>query len=373
MTARVVMEPAVPADEPELRRLLRDAPFAGAVSLSLEREPDFHLAAGIEGDRGFVVAARAPGAGPGGPLVGLGTRSVRSAYVNGRPARLGYLGQLRAWGGGRGNVRAMRDGFALFGADRRSDEVRFDLTSIVSDNAPARRLLETGLPGYPAYRPLGELVTLALLPRTRRPRLPAGVTLQRATRERLPAIAALLAEEGARRQFAPLLDAGELASPERVRGLAPGDFHLVERDGRLAGCAAVWDQRAFKQAVVRGYSPLLAAARPLLAALARPLGIPRLPPVGSTLAAAFLAFLAVRDDDDAVLDALLDSALADAAGRGLEQLLLGLAASHPLLGAARARPHRPFRSTLYAVHWDDGAAEAAALDGRTLGPEVATL
>ncbi len=373
MTARVVMVPAVPADEPELRRLLRDAPFAGAVSLSFEREPDFHLAASIEGDRHFIVAARASGAGSGGRLVGLATRSVRAAFVNGRPVRLGYLGQMRAWGGGRGNVRAIRDGFALFRADRRPEEVPFDLTSIVSDNAPARRLLESGLPGYPTYRPLGELVTLALLPRRRGARRVAGFTLARGTRERLPELAALLAEDGARRQFAPLLTVSELASPDRVRGLSPADFHLVEREGRLVGCGAVWDQRAFKQAVVRGYSPLLAAARPLLSALARPLGIPPLPPVGSTLAAAFLAFLAVRDDDAAVLDALLDSALADAAARGLDQLLHGRAASHPLLGGARARAHRPYRSTLYAVHWGDGAAEAAALDGRTLGPEVATL
>jgi hypothetical protein len=370
MSDRVVMEPATPADEPELRRLLRDAPFAGAVSLSLEREPDFHQAASIEGDRHFVVAARAPGAGPGGPLVGLGTRSVRTALVNGRRARLGYLGQLRALGDGRGNVRAIRDGWALFRADRRPEELGFDLTSVVSDNAPARRLLERGLPGFPRYRPLGELVTLAFVPRRRRPRAPA---VRAGAASDLPAIAALLAAEGRRRQFASCPTADDLASPERARGLAPGDFLLVERDGRLVGCAALWDQRPFRQVVVRGYGSLLAAARPILSLVGRPLGIPRLPPVGATLAAAFLAFLAVEADDGEVFAALLDHALARGAARGLDQLLLGLAADHPLLPVAAARPHRRYRSTLYAVHFEEGAPDAGALDGRTLGPEVATL
>ncbi|HET9555214.1 MAG TPA: hypothetical protein VFP50_19775, partial [Anaeromyxobacteraceae bacterium] len=192
---------------------------------------------------------------------------------------------------------------------------------------------------------------------------------------RLAEVAALLAEEGARRQCAPWLAAADLASPERSRGLSPSDFLLVERGGRLAACAALWDQSAFKQAVVRGYSPLLAAARPLLALVGRPLGLPRLPPVGAPLAAAFLAFLAIRAEEDreAVLDALLGAALADAAARGLDALLLGLAAADPLLAAVRRRPHRPYRSTLYAVHFAPGAAAAAALDGRPLGPEVATL
>ncbi|HET9552787.1 MAG TPA: hypothetical protein VFP50_07455, partial [Anaeromyxobacteraceae bacterium] len=156
MSAAVQMEPARPGDEPALRRLLRESPFAGAVSLSLEREPDFQLAAAVEGDRHDVVVARAPD----GRVEGLASRSVRTAWVNGRPARLGYLGQLRAGAGGRGRVRLLRHGFRLLDAARRPDELPFDLTSIVSDNLPARRLLEAGLPGFPTYRPLGELVTL---------------------------------------------------------------------------------------------------------------------------------------------------------------------------------------------------------------------
>ena len=371
----VRMEPALPGDEPAIRRLLRETPFAGAVSLSLEREPDFHRAASVEGDRHDVVVARAGD----GALVGLATRSVRTAFVNGAPARLGYLGQLRAGGIGRGNVRAIRDGFRLLRAARRPDETAFDLTSIVSDNRPARRLLEAGLDGFPTYRPLGDLLTLALVPRARHRAPAAGLTVGPATAARLPEVAALLAAHGARRQLAPCLTAADLASAERARGLAPGDFLLVERSGRLVGCAALWDQRAFKQAVVRGYAPLLAAARPLLQVIARPLGLPRLPPVGTPLAAAFLAFLAIdpaapRVDAEAVLDALLDAALAGAAARGLTALLLGLAAEgEPLLAVARRRAHRPYRSTLYAVHLEDGAAAAAALDGRALGPEVATL
>lgn len=365
------MSLASPADEPALRRLLRETPIAGALSLSFEREPDLRLAAGIEGDRHQRVAGR----DAEGRIVGMAARSVREVWVNGAPAKLGYLGQLRAAGEGRGRIRAMREGFALLAADRRADELPFDLTSVVLDNAPARRLLEAGVAGFPIYRPLGELVTLALLPREARPRPRPGLALARGAPERLPEIAALLRTEGARRQFAEVVTAERLACPDRSRGLAPSDFHLATRAGRLAGCAAVWDQRPFKQTVVRGYSRPLALARPLLALAGPALGLPRLPPVGAPLAAAFLAFVAVPGDDPEVLDALLGAALADARARGLDQLLLARAVTDPLLVVARRRAHRPYRSMLYAVHAPSGAgADAAALlDGRPLGPEVATL
>jgi len=373
-TARVVMAPARPEDEPGIRRLLRESPFAGAVSLSLEREPDFHAAAAVEGDRHDVVVGRAPD----GAVVGLATRSVRTAFVNGTPARLGYLGQLRAAGAGRGNVRAIRDGFALLRAARRPGETPFDLTSIVSDNLPARRLLEAGLPGYPTYRPLGGMVTLALPARSsRRRRSAAGLAVAEASR--LAEVAALLQAGAPRRQFAPCLTEADLAGSEALRGLGPGDWLVVARGGRPAACGALWDQRAFKQAVVRGYAPALSALRPvisILGPLGAALGLPRLPPVGAPLDVAFLAFTSIdpsEPDPAAALDALLDAALARAAARGLGTLLLGLAEDHPLLATARRRPHRPYRSTLYAVHFEDGAAAAEALDGRTLGPEVATL
>lgn len=367
------VEPARPADEPALRRLLRETPLRGAVSLSLEREPDFHLAAAVEGDRHAVVVART-GAGE---VVALGTRSVRTVLVNGVPARVGYLGQLRAGPAARGAVAALRRGFAALEATRRPEELPFDLTSVVSDNRPARRFLEAGLAGFPVYHRLGELVTLALVARVRRRRPSAGLRVSRGSPGRLGELAALLAAAGARLQFAAPPTARELAGAARLGGLTPADFHLVEAGGRLAGAAAVWDQRAFKQAVVRGYAPPLSALRPLLSVLARPLGIPPLPPVGSPVRAAFLAFAGVAPDPgvdaEAVLDALLDAALLDARARGLDLLLLGLAADHPLLAAAGRRPHRPYRSTVYAVYRPGGAVAVAALDGRPLGLEVATL
>lgn len=359
----LVLDRAGPADEPALRRLLRETPVPGAVALSFEREPCWHAAAAVEGDRHTALVARR-----GGEVVGLAARSVRAAFVNGAPARVGYLGQLRLAPGARGDLGLLRDGFARLAADRRPDEAPFDLTSVVEDNARARRLLEAGVAGLPAYRPLATLVTLALAPGGRPPR-----AVRPLAPGALPEVAAFLRREASRFQLAPAVDAAWLGSPARCPGLAPGDLLVVE-DGRgIAAAGALWDQRAVRQVVVRGYAPALRLLRPLVAAAGPALGLPRLPPVGAALAIACLAFAHARGDDPAAFAALLDGARAAAAARGLDAVVLGLAADHPLLDVARRRRHRPYRSVLYAVHGPDGAAAAAALDGRVLAPEVATL
>jgi len=68
------------------------------------------------------------------------------------------------------------------------------------------------------------------------------------------------------------------------------------------------------------------------------------------------------------------SAHAHAWARGIKYLTLGFAWRHPLLPVAKNLfRHRRTVSTLYAVHWEDGADAAAQLDGRVVHYEVALL
>src|SRR5688500_1397990 len=85
---QVRFQVATRADDPEIRRLLRDNPMRGAVSISLEREPDYFTE--IPGEVRTTIIARADSR-----LVCIGSCAFRSRYVNGVPRRVGYLGALR--------------------------------------------------------------------------------------------------------------------------------------------------------------------------------------------------------------------------------------------------------------------------------------
>lgn len=366
------VEPARPSDDAAIRALLRSHPMDGTIRLTLEREPSVWLAAVVEGRRHHTVVLREPSSGR---LVAMGSRAVRLAWVDGRPAWLGYLAQLRRLPEARAHRRTLAQGYAACEATRQADELAYDLTAIVSDNRAARRLLERGLPGLPVYRPWSELVTLTF-PVGRRPRRPPG-RVERGSEELLPAIAACLERNGRRYQFAPVWRPSDLGDPARCRGLSPGDFFVVRGSGGegVVGCLALWDQRAFKQVVVRGYAPPLGRLRPLVNAFLRLRGRPRLPAPGRPLALAFLSHLAVDGDRPEVLVELTRAARAEAGVRGLDYLSLGLARDNPMLPAMRrAFPARELRSLLYLVHRRDaGADEVAVLDGRCCHVEVATL
>lgn len=371
------VQAAGPGDDAELRALLREGAMDGVIRLALTREPRFELAAEVEGVRHHTVVVRDAATQR---LIGMGTRSVREVFHGGEPALLGYLGQLRSAPGAR-HIRRTRDGFAHLERTVRPDELPFDLTAIVSDNEPARRLLERGLPGLPVYRPLAEAETLILPtaePVWRRAR---ALAARPASAAELGGVIGFLQEQLRRYALAPRWTEAHLR--QRCRDLAGEHFMVLEDRGALRGVGAVWDQRGFKQVVVTGYQPWLARVRGPLNAALRLVGQPALPPAGTSLALGYLSHFAMRDDGDVEgAIALVDGLRRQARARGLALLALALAVDHPLRAALRRRfAARPYRSILYAVCWpgratrgaDERAGGAGILGGRRLYVEAATL
>ena len=200
-----------------------------------------------------------------------------------------------------------------------------------------------------------------------------GNEIRRGSPELLDDIATCLNRNGRRYQFAPCWTAADLCSFERTRGLSIADFVVATRGAEVVGCAAYWDQRAFKQVVVRRYSPRIARWRYVANLLARVTGAPTLPRVGSRLEFAYLSHFAVDDDRADVATALLSAARSRVLC-GANCLVTGFADRSPLLlTVARQARHRAYRTLLYAASWPDGQNAVNALDGRLPHPEVAIL
>lgn len=362
-------ELAGPEADAELQQLLRANAMPGRISLSLERSPSFFLGATIEGESHQTVVARERASGN---AIGLCSRAVRSAFLNGEVGSLGYFSQLRvseAWRSRRGPVQG---GFALCQRLHDREAVPLYVTTIIEDNRVARRLLEAGLPGLPRYVPREPLLTFAL-PIWHPRRVAPGCEVRAARREDLPRIASFLTAQYARYQFAPRWSLEALGDTERCRGLAPEDFTLAFRQGELVGCVSLWDQEGFKQTVIRGYEPPLDRLRGGWNLFA-PWLWPRLPAVGERLRHAYLAHLAIDRDDPQVCQAVLLAAANRSLERRYAYLTLGLAERHPLVPIVRRSfRHLTYRSMIYVVHWADGAEACQALDDRVPHLEVAVL
>lgn len=368
-TARIKFDVAGKRDDPGIRRLLRENPMRGQISVSLEREPNYFADAAIPGEEKQTIVAR-----DAERIVAVGACMIRQRFVNGKPARIGYLGGLRLDARHEGRFDILRRGYEVFRELQTLDPADFYFTSIAADNLRARSFLERRIRGMPLYEFVGEFVTL-LVPTRRSARMRVSPDSHREgfigqTRDQL---IRFLKEVNAVFQFSPYWSAEELPALETL-GLSESDFCLRLTDGEIAGCGALWDQRKFKQAVVRGYSRALAFARPVLNAASPITGQPRLPRVGDALSNAFVSHLAARPGHEHRLADLLAELGTSARSRGIELLTLGFAANDPRLESVCSQFRcRKYRSRIYTVRWPGIGGWARELDGRFINPEASLL
>jgi hypothetical protein len=355
-----------PADDADLRALLRDNAMHGWVAMSLEREPSYFLGEGLMGPSISVIARDLRAAAR---PVGMYSCTDLPVHIDGRPTQAGYLAGLRVDPVYRHRLRVVRNGFAsidVLAPIQAGPPFRF--TSIASDNEAARRLLEARLPGMPVYRPAGRVETLALSTRHARDN---GLLIP-ARRADIPALVAFYNRHARGYQFAPVLSADWLLGLSAERGLALHDFWLLWQAGEIRGCLAVWDQRAYKQVVARAYRfPLRLLRRPYnaWAALARRIALPA---PGQRLEQAFLAFFALHPAVAPLAVDVLRAALHRVALKGARVGVLGLSVDHPLMAPLRARLHpRGLITCIETVSAPDAAPPT--LDGRPVQPEVALL
>lgn len=347
----------------DIRRLLRENPMLGAVSVTFEREPHYFRGTGLaSGEDQTIVAYE------NGRLVCMGRCTRRDSWVDGRVTRTGYLAELRLDHQARRRFAVVRDGYRFF-REWQDDALYF--TSIATDNERARRLLESGVRGLPAYDFLGELTTL-LIAVPRRPR-PPKLRLEAANGSHLAAIVELLNQHGQRHQLAPAW------TEEKLRALAghglPLKNFLMARDGeRVIACGALWDQRSFRQTVIHDYAGVLGLARPLLNVARRFLGRPRLPAPGAMLAQAFLSPLAFSEGAEVMLPDFVEAFFPMAAASEIEWLTLALPAGDARMTTLRRRfSTRTWPSRLYHVRWPDQPAFDFASSAPRFLPEMSLL
>ena len=355
------------ADEPEIRRLLRDAVFPGDVRITLEREPDALSGLAIEGHVHQTIVARRD---TSADVAAMATRSVRQRFVNGESTPVGYLSQLRIAPGYRRHRRLLDAGFEYCHRLHEDGVTRIYLASVVSDNGAALKLLARRSSSWPRFEPVATLTTLAIP--VRHVRRTSVIPRVAESSEDVKEAIACLSRNGRRHQFSP--DWVPDAFDGSVPGLSRSALRLAERRGRIVGCAALWDQRAWRQVVVRGYSRALAMSRWLVNVTTRWTGVPSLPPAGSRLEFAYASHLAVDDDDCDIASALIAAVCESARARGLDYVAIGLPTDAPLTAALQSRfRHRAYQSVLHVAFWADGEEIANRLDSRPYLPELGTL
>lgn len=366
-------ELATEHDDPELRRLLRENPIPGSISLSFEREPCYFNASPVEGPFHQTIVARESDSGA---VIAFGNRSVRPLFVNGKIEDIGYMSQLRVnplYGKGLYLARGLAGGFRKYHELHGDGRAPYYLMSVIEDNLPARRLLTSGLSEYPHAREYTRLFSHAVYP-VRRKRdlpLPSARRIMRGNETYAEAIVDCLNRNNAYKQFAPYWTCDSLFR-SRSR-LSPADFFLALDDDLIVGCLACWDQGAFKQTVVRGYSGPLARWRKVINYFSRFGFLPYLPEPNTPLLHSYACHLAIDDDNPVIFKALLRYVYNYNLERNYNYFMIGLAESNPFRNIVETYRPLTYISQIYLVDWNEDGDLLTQIDERIPGLEIALL
>lgn len=355
------------ADEPEIRALVGSLAMPGTVSVRFEREPDYFLGTTIQGQPCDVLIARHR---PDDVLAAVMVRAERQVFVNGKEGRVAYIGQIRIAPRFQGRWLMQRAVLEMAGL---RDPATPYLGVIASDNAVALGTIAGRRPpGMPHVSHLTTLASPAWLLHSRLSRKSPTLPVEWGGIAGLDEIVAFLRAVGPRRQFFPVVERSDFTAGRTFRGLRLEDLRLVRRDGDIVGLLGSWDQSAYKQEIVAGYSRRLGRLRPAYDLAARALGGQRLPRPGQRIRTAFGCLRCLLDDDPDVLDALLCATRERARRQGQAFLMLGFDERDPQLRSLRRSLRLTYRSEVF-LGSHAGDDPAAALDGRPVHIEIGAL
>jgi hypothetical protein len=331
-----------------LSELLARNATEGTVSIRFERPAGYFRAAAIEGTCHQVVVCRDTHIGQ---IVGMGSRSIRLRFVAGQPRPVGYLSSLRLDRAARQQGLVAR-GFQFFRQLDGDGQADFHVTTIAVGNKPAERTLLHARVGLPTYQPIGTLRTHAISLRRYRSKNSSRWHVRPARLDDLPNLVDWLHDLG---QTQPLYPCYQLldftGSPRTFCDLRPEDIYLAFDGPQLVGSLALWNQSGFKQHIVHQYPGWLGLVRPMSNWIARYMGDPELPPIGSVLHSLYAGAIAIRDHDPRCLEALLQRCANDYA-QNPTRVLIGLDTRSPLLPALEGRTSHRYDTGVYLVGWD---------------------
>ena len=346
------------------------------LSLSIRRAPtvDAMYALHASAWDSWVVASA------DGSIAGMGSALVRDGWLDGRMARVGYLGDLRLSGPAEGRMLLDRSFGPILEEARARHGVEYWLTAIIASNARARRALtvqteRAARRGRPRYTLLREFDIRSLHLVLPRPLKRSRFAVRRATAADISAIAELLDRDARARPFGYPMPERELR--RRLAswpGLGIESFHVAEDPSLgIVGVVAPWDASPVKETVVTGYEGRMRRVRSFHDMAARALGRPRLPTPGVAFRYQYLTHLAVPSGDHGVLRALLESAYRSARREGFHFLSACAPADDPLDGAYRGYLTTNLRAQLYLVTLPDTPIPAALGTGPMPGFEMALV
>jgi hypothetical protein len=357
-------------DNAALLDLALACPMEGDLGLAISRAPDFFALNRLEGSEWRVGVAEVDGR-----VAGCVMGAARKTYLHGRVEPTLYAGDLKVHPALRGT--GVADALTAWTCKALSEIGGPDLPTLITvlagNRAMERRTTRREAASvYSHFATIRAFSIPLLWARSVDGR--AGVSISRAEQSDLDEMVSLWQRVAPGRQFAPAFDVDELARwISTAPGLSVHDYRIARnRDGRIVGFLAWWDQAAFKQSHVMRYSPRLAVARAALNGLAAVSRGARLPDVGQPLRYRTALHVCVPSERSDVLHALIRSSCGELRAQRYAFATIGLDVRDPLCAGVAGLAAQPTDVNAYVLT-PSGAYSGPPLADRPLHYEIALV
>jgi predicted N-acetyltransferase YhbS len=341
LSNRIEIRQASEADNEGLLKLTRITPMAGAISLRIDREPDFFALLRLRGRNKVFVATR------GQEVVGCISVALRTAYISGVPETIAYIGDMKVHPSFSGSLVAVRLIKALV-ADMRLAGIDVGFCVAADGNHRVMPLFEGRL-GMPRWFPLGRFLVSGLLPSPIKGHSNRYI-VDAAQPSDMPAITSLLDRFHRSRQFAPQLRDDEIAQTLSNSPKVPFLGTFVARTGqRVVATLTLCDTAPVKRNVLLNAPASLKAALALLRVAAAPFPGFHVPRMGQAVRLLSARYATCEDGHRAGLEALVARGRAEAFRHRFTFLMLGLHERDPLRTLVQMIPRLTFTSLAFAT------------------------
>jgi GNAT superfamily N-acetyltransferase len=356
-----VVRLATADDNEALLSLALACPMQGDIALAISREPDFFALNRLEGSDWRLGVAEVEGR-----IVGCVMAAARMTYLHGRVQRTLYSGDLKVHPAHR--RRGVADALTEWAlgelADLGGPETPTLITVLAGNRAMERRASR-----YSRFATIRAFSIPLLWARS----VPS-MRVDTADESDLDEMVSLWHRVAIGRQFAPSFDPDELKSwIATAAGLSIADYRVArDRNGRIVGFMAWWDQATFKQSRVLRYSPRLAVVRAAINGVAAVTRGIRLPNVGAPLRYRTALHVCVPAERPDVLRALVRESCAELRAQRYAFATIGLDVRDPLCAAMSGLGAQPTDVGAYVLT-PTVAYCGPSLEDRPLHYEVALV
>lgn len=353
--SKYTLEIASENDASEILALFECVEFTGGIAVSFTRRPDPITSLKIEGEEAFIPIIRDK---ENGKIAGIGCCVIRKAFLGGEVIKTGYLTALKIHKDYRQKMPYIAEVYRFIFENTRN-QVDLFYTTILDENALARKMLEKKRKNMPDYQYQGHYTTYCF--NKNRVLLFKGNTLRgkyRVEKGNVMGLDQFYRENLARYDLAP--------DSTRLHGQTHDDFYtLRDKSGNILAACAVWNQQHYKQYIIKEYSGIYKYLKGLPTNL---LGYPSFPKPGVLINYGSIALFAVKNDDED-LGLLLLKQVTQQSG-SYDLLMFGLFEGHYMNQVFHKIRHIKYGSRLYTVNWEQSDY---VLDKKAIGLEVGLL